>query len=171
MKTLLLSLLLITLAGCKSTTELPAVSGFDATRYMGVWYEAARYPHRFEKGMSSVSATYSLNDDGTIRVLNRGYVDAKWKEIEGIAKLKGSKDDGWLKVCFFKPFYADYKIIYLDAAYRTAIVTGPSYGYLWILTRDPAVPDADLKALISKAKKFGFEEEKIIRVDQSNHPF
>jgi len=171
MKILITGLLLLMLAGCKSTSNLKVVSGFDAGRYMGVWYEAARYPHRFEKGMSAVSATYSLNDDGTIKVLNRGYVDNKpdWEEIEGVAKLKGAADEGWLKVSFFKPFYASYKIIYLDEAYTSAIIAGPSYRYLWILTRDPGLPEAQLKQLISKARGFGYDEEKIIIVDQKRN--
>lgn len=171
MKTLFTALVLLTLAGCKSTSNLKVVSSFDAERYMGVWYEAARYPHRFEKGMSAVSATYSFNEDGTIKVLNRGYVDKKseWEEIKGVAKLKGAADEGWLKVSFFKPFYASYKIIYLDEAYRNAIVAGPSYGYLWILTRDPDLPKTELDKLISKARNFGYEEEKIIIVDQKRN--
>lgn len=171
MKTLITALLLITLAGCKSTKNLTVVSDFDAERYMGVWYEAARNPHRFEKGMSAVSATYSFNEDGTVKVLNRGYVDKKeeWKEIEGVAKFKGDEDQGWLKVSFFKPFYASYKIIELDDDYSSAIVTGPSYGYLWILTRDPALPKDKLDALITKAANFGFDTDKLIVVDQTRN--
>jgi apolipoprotein D and lipocalin family protein len=163
---------LLELAGCTSTSKLKVVSNFDADRYTGVWYEAARYPHRFEKGMSAVSATYSFNENGTIKVLNRGYVDGKqeWEEIEGVAKYKGSKDQGWLKVSFFKPFYASYKILYLDENYTKAIVTGPSYGYLWILVRDPKLPDSELNELIGKIKKLGFDSEKLIIVDQSKNP-
>ncbi|MDF7826900.1 lipocalin family protein [Pontiellaceae bacterium B12227] len=171
MKTIFTALVLLALAGCKSTSHLKVVSDFDAERYTGIWYEAARYPHRFEKGMSAVSATYSLNDDGTIKVQNRGYLDkkSKWKEIEGVAKFKGAANEGWLKVSFFKPFYASYKIIYLDDSYRNAIIAGPSYGYLWILTRDPDLPKAELDQLISRARNFGYDEEKIILVDQQRN--
>lgn len=169
---LLVSLLLLTaLSGCKSTSNLSVVEHFDADRYLGVWYEAVRYPHRFEKGLSSVSATYSKNDGGTIKVINRGYEDSKqaWEDIEGVAKFKGDKDVGWLKVSFFKPFYASYKIIYLDDHYSKAIVTGPSYGYLWILVRDPNLSQKELDQLIAKAASMGFDPEKMIRVDQSKN--
>lgn len=170
-KIILPALSLLLLPGCKSTSKLEVVSGFDADRYLGTWYEAARYPHRFESGLSSVSAEYSRNPDGTIKVANRGFNDndQKWENIEGIAKMKGAPDRGWLKVSFFQPFYASYKIIHLDENYTQAIVTGPTYGYLWILVRDPALPRPKLDALVAKATAFGFDKEKLIYVDQSKH--
>jgi apolipoprotein D and lipocalin family protein len=162
---------MMSLCGCRSTSDLEAVRGFDAHRYMGTWYEAARYPHRFEKGLRSVSARYSLKDDGTVTVLNRGFNsdENQWEQIEGEARFKGSADIGWLKVSFFKPFYASYKIIYLDEAYTRAIVTGPSYGYLWILVRDPALPAAELEGLIQKAEHRGFDRNKIQIINQSEN--
>lgn len=165
------ALLSLTLVGCKSTSNLEVVSGFDSERYLGTWYEVARNDHRFERNMSNVSATYSKNDDGTIGVLNRGFKDdeQEWDDIEGVAKLKGDADQGWLKVSFFKPFYASYKIIHLNEAYTEAIVTGPSYGYLWILTRKPDVPQEDLDRLLELTEGFGFERSDIILVDQSKN--
>ena len=159
------------MSGCRSTSNLEVVSNFEIERYLGVWYEAARMPHGFEKNLSSVSATYSFNEDGTIKVLNRGFNDKKleWEEIEGVAKFKKDEDQGWLKVSFFKPFYASYKVIYLSDDYTRAIVTGPSYGYLWILVRDPALPKTEIEWLVSKAGEFDFETEKLIVVDQSKN--
>jgi apolipoprotein D and lipocalin family protein len=162
---------LLLLAGCKSTSHLKVVGDFDADRYTGVWFEAARLPHRFENGMSSVSATYSWNADGTIKVVNRGFKDndKAWEQIEGVAKFKDQKDKGWLKVSFFKPFYASYKIIYLDEDYTKAIVTGPTYGYLWILARDPNLSNEHLDELVSMAGDLGFDTAKLIIVDQSRN--
>ena len=159
------------MAGCRSTSNLEVVTNFEVERYLGVWYEAARMPHGFEKNLSSVSADYSFNENGTIKVLNRGFNDKKlkWEEIEGVAKFKTAEDQGWLKVSFFKPFYASYKVIYLNEAYTQAIVTGPTYGFLWILVRDPALPKAETERLVSKAGEFGFETEKLIIVDQSKN--
>lgn len=170
-KVLLSLFVLVALSGCKSTSCLSVVESFDSDRYLGVWYEAVRYPHRFEKGLSSVSATYSSNDDGTIKVINRGYDDSKqtWKDIEGVARFKGADDRGWLKVSFFRPFYASYKIVYLDEQYSKAIVTGPSYGYLWILVRNPDLSRSELDQLVAKAGSMGFDPEKMIRVDQSKN--
>ncbi|WP_372846479.1 lipocalin family protein [Pontiella sp.] len=158
--------LLALVGGCKSTKGLDVVGNFDAERYMGVWYEAVRYPHRFEKGMVAVSATYSLNEDGTIKVINRGFKNGKKTQIEGAAKFKAKTDRGWLKVSFFKPFYASYKVIYLDDDYTEAMVTGPTYGYFWILVRNPAIAPERLDRLIERAKALGFDEQKMIRVDQ-----
>ncbi|MDF7797874.1 lipocalin family protein [Pontiellaceae bacterium B1224] len=169
MRALFALLLLVGLTGCKSTSNLNVVGNFDAERYLGTWYEVARFPHRFEKDMTDVSATYSMNEDNTIKVFNRGYKKNEWKDIEGVAKFKGDKTQGWLKVSFFKPFYASYKIIDLDDDYTRAIVTGPSYGYLWILSRDPVIPQAELDELISKVRNFGFDTEKLIIVDQSRN--
>lgn len=168
MKTLSTIFLTGLLAGCSSTKGLDVVENFDAGRYMGTWYEAVRYPHGFEKGMSNVSATYSENADGTIRVVNRGFVDQKkkWKSITGTAKYHGDPGRGWLKVSFFKPFYASYKIIYLDDAYTEAIVTGPTYSYFWILTREKNIPAQRLDELINRAVEHGFDKEKMIRVAQ-----
>ena len=159
------------ISGCRSTSNLEVVSEFEVERYLGVWYEAARMPHGFEKNLSSVSATYSFNEDGTIKVLNRGYNDKKleWEDIEGVAKFKADQKQGWLKVSFFKPFYASYKVIYLNEDYTQAIVTGPSYGYLWILVREPALPKIEIEALIAKAGAFGFETETFILVDQTRN--
>ena len=159
------------LAGCRSTSKLEVVSGFNQDRYLGTWYEAVRYDHGFERDMSNVSATYSLNDDGTIRVLNRGYKENTevWDEIEGVAKPKKDKDIGWLKVSFFKPFYASYKVIYLDSGYTEAIVASSTYSYLWILVRDPALPNEKLIALVDRAEELGFDRGKMIFVDQGKN--
>jgi apolipoprotein D and lipocalin family protein len=159
------------LSGCRSTSKLEVVSNFEIERYLGVWYEAARLPHGFEKDLSSVSADYSLNEDGTIKVLNRGFNDKKlqWEEIEGVAKFKGDEEQAWLKVSFFKPFYASYKVIYLNEDYTRAIVTGPSYGYLWILVRDPALPKTEIEWLVAKAGEFGFDTGKLLLIGQDKN--
>ena len=170
-RTMAIALLSLALVGCKSTSNLAVVSGFDFEKYLGTWYEVARNDHGFERGMSNVSATYSKNEDGTVNVLNRGFKENKqeWDGIEGVAKLKGDADQGWLKVSFFKPFYASYKIIHLDDAYTEAIVTSSTYGYLWILTREPDVPQADLDRLLKRAESYGFDRSGILLVDQSKN--
>ncbi|MEF8690712.1 UNVERIFIED_CONTAM: lipocalin family protein, partial [Comamonas sp. A-3] len=97
------------------------VTGFDAKRYMGTWYELARIDHSFEKDLTQVSASYSLNDDGSVAVLNRGFdsVKQKWREAEGKARFLGSPDVGALKVSFFGPFYGGYNVVSLDEDYQT----------------------------------------------------
>ena len=159
-------------AGCRTTSGLDPVSGFELERYLGTWYEAARFPHRFEKGLTSVSAQYSLNTNGTVKVVNRGYdpEKEKWKEAVGVAKFKDDPNQGWLKVSFFGPFFATYKIIHLDEDYREAIVTGPNFNYFWILVRDPATPASEIDRLVRMADEFGFDTNRIERIEHGQQP-
>ncbi len=161
---------LLSLIGCaRSTAHLKPVQPFDVGRYTGVWYEAARFPHRFEKGLEQVSAEYSRREDGTIRVLNKGYNSetGKWGQIEGTAKFTQTPDIGSLKVCFFRPFYGAYKIVALDTQeYSWAIVTGNTDRYLWILTRQAKLQEAPLQDLIARARDLGFDTSRLIVVKQ-----
>ena len=167
------SLLLLFLSGC---TGVPAgvttVDGFDLERYLGRWYEIARLDHRFERGMSHVTANYSLLPDGGVRVVNRGFDTEKqdWKEAEGKAYPVGEPTKGQLKVSFFGPFYGGYNIIELDSkGYSYSLVSGPNLSYLWILSRTPELPQDVLDQLLQKAQALGFDTDSLIYVDQTNH--
>ena len=117
------------LAGCVGMPSgVQPVSGFQAERYLGTWYEIARLDHSFERGMSRVTAEYRKRDDGGLEVINRGYLaDSKtWKEARGKAYFVDSPDLGYLKVSFFGPFYGSYVVFELDQQdYRYALVSGP----------------------------------------------
>jgi apolipoprotein D and lipocalin family protein len=145
------------------------VTGFEAERYLGKWYEIARLDHSFERNLSNVTAQYSRGEGDEILVLNRG-VDqekGKWREIGGIARFSGDKNVGSLQVSFFGPFWGGYHIIALDKeSYRYSLVSGPSRSYLWILSREKQLPEKILSDLIGKAKQWGFETEKLIFVEQ-----
>lgn len=137
-------------------------------RYLGKWYEIARLDHSFERGLSKVTADYSLREDGGLRVINRGYsvADAIWKEAEGKAYFVGSQDQGHLKVSFFGPFYGTYAVFELDKDnYQYAFVSGPDTSYLWLLSRTPIVSQALLDRFINKAEALGFDTENLIVVD------
>lgn len=143
------------------------VAGFSLERYLGVWYEIARLDHRFERGLTDVSAAYSLREGGGIEVLNRGFDPAagKWKEIRGRAYPVGSEGQGSLKVSFFGPFYGGYHVIRLDEAdYGHALVCGPSRSYLWILARNPRLDRETTARLIETAKGLGFATDGLIFV-------
>lgn len=163
-----LSALALMLSAC---TGLPSgiepVTGFDQDRYLGTWYEIARLDHSFERGLSRVTAEYTLNDDGSIRVINRGYNTEKgeWKEAEGRAVFVGDSDVGHLKVSFFGPFYASYVVFELDDDYSTAYITGYNRNYLWFLSRTPEASPEALEAFRERAEAEGFELGELIVVE------
>ena len=169
MKKFLITFVLL-LNGC---VRLPAnvtpVDKFNTDKYLGKWYEIARLDHRFETGLTRVTAEYSLREDGGLRVVNRGYSAARnsWKEAEGKAYFVNRKDQGFLKVSFFGPLYGSYVVFDLDQEnYQYSLVCGPDKSYLWILAREPKL-DADLRArLIGKAAALGFDTSKLIFVEQ-----
>lgn len=162
-------LMLFLLTGCSGTPDgLTPVSGFDGQRYLGTWYEIARLDHSFERGLEQVTAHYSLNPDGSIRVINRGYDPAQqqWQQAEGIAKFVSSPDVGHLKVSFFGPFYGGYNILLLDADYQYALVSGPNRNYLWLLARTPTLATTTYDQIIEQARQMGFDTQQLIRVQQ-----
>jgi apolipoprotein D and lipocalin family protein len=155
-------------AGCTGIPEgVSAVQDFELKRYLGTWYEIARLDHRFERGLSNVSATYTPRDDGGIDVVNRGY-DAsagEWDEATGKAYFIGEPDVGRLKVSFFGPFYGAYNILELDReGYQYALVAGPNRSYLWILARSPDPDPATVERLVATAAELGFPTDELIRV-------
>lgn len=151
------------------------VQSVDANQYLGTWYEIVRLDHSFEKGLEQVTANYSLEKDGSIKVVNRGYKTEKkeWKEAIGKAKFvdpanaDGSRT-GRLKVSFFGPFYGAYNIIELDKPnYNYAIVSG-GQEYLWVLSRTPQLGETVKQVLITRAKNLGYATDKLIWVKQAN---
>ena len=146
------------------------VKNFELARYLGTWYEIARFPHSFEKDLCGVTATYSLRNDGKIRVVNSGYKDSlngKFKTIEGKAKTTDNAGNGHLKVSFFLFFYADYYILELDTTnYEYALVGSSSPKYLWILCRNPEMPEETYLKLVDLAKERGYAIQNLIRVEQ-----
>jgi len=143
------------------------VKEFELERYLGKWYEIARLDHSFERGMDHVTAEYSLRDDGGVRVKNRGFSSEKnrWNEAEGKAFFVSEKNDGYLKVSFFGPFYGSYVIFELDKTdYQYAFVSGSNTSYLWFLSRTPTVDKELMSQFIEKAKRLGFDTDKLIYV-------
>lgn len=158
-------------SGCAGAPDgVEVVSDFELNRYLGTWYEIARLDHRFERGLSRVTANYSMRDDGGVSVVNRGYQisSEEWEEATGKAYFVGAPDIGQLKVSFFGPFYGGYNIMELDKDdYQYALVAGPDRSYLWILARSPKLDKETLDALVNIAKNANFPIEELIYVDQS----
>ena len=165
-KLLLLSTLL--LGGCVEIPDkVTPVSHFELQRYLGTWYEIARLDHMFERGLEQVSATYTIRQDGGVKVLNKGYdpESKQWNEAEGKAYFADRPDEGFLKVSFFGPFYGSY--IVMDTDYeRYTMISGPDHSYLWILARKPVLDKGQLERLMKKADEAGFDTSKLIFVNQ-----
>jgi apolipoprotein D and lipocalin family protein len=168
MKKLLLFLCLVLLACTGDDAKYKAITGFEAEKYLGTWYEIARLDHSFERGLDKVYAEYSLREDGGMKVINHGFdtKKQKWNEAVGKAYFVETPDVGRLKVSFFGPFYGAYTIVELDkTSYSYALVTGGD-DYLWILSRTPQMSYIVKQQLIAKAKALGFETDKLIYPNQ-----
>ena len=136
------------------------VSDFELQRYLGKWYEIARLDHSFERGLTQVTAEYSLREDGGVAVLNRGFSaeDNDWSEAEGKAYFVGDSDTGYLKVSFFGPFYGSYVIFELDRqSYQYAFISGPNRDYLWLLSRQPQLDAEVVERFKREAQRLGFD--------------
>lgn len=168
-----MSCFLLCLQGLTACTGVPEgvtpVSGFELDRYLGTWYEIARLDHGFERGMSSVTANYSLRDDGGIRVLNQGYRadEDKWVKAEGKAYPVGDPQTAHFKVSFFGPIYSSYVVFGLDEVnYQHAFVSGFNRDYLWLLARTPTVEQSVIEAFEAQARALGFPVDELIYVSQ-----
>ncbi|WP_414683831.1 lipocalin family protein [Methylophilus sp.] len=171
--------ILINLSGCSEPMPPQAsqtiVRSFDPAQYLGTWYEIARLDNRFEKGLEQVTANYSLQADGAIKVVNRGFDPQKgdWSEAVGKAKFvdpvnaDGSRT-GRLKVSFFGPFYGDYNILIVDKPYYNYALVSSGKDYLWILSRTPQLTYPIKQHLIATAKELGFATNKLLFIRQAN---
>jgi apolipoprotein D and lipocalin family protein len=164
----------VALAFQKQDVALPVVPNVDLQRYQGRWYEIARLPAYFErKCAGDVTAEYSMQSDGTVRVVNSCTDDSgRKKTSRATAKRRDANGPASkLRVRFFWPFSGDYWILDLDPEYRTALVGTPDRRYLWILSRAPALSGETYEQLLTKAKALGFATERVSLTPQSkrNH--
>ena len=164
-----LTILLLFFTGCiseqvNSQKTMKTVNPVDLERYVGTWYEIARFPHSFEKNLVGVTATYSLKNNGNIEVINQGYknsLDGKLKRAKAFAKVPNPNEPGKLKVYFFWPFGGEYLILDLDEDYQWALVGSTSPNYLWILSRTPQIDRNLYQSIVDKAMELGYNVEKL----------
>lgn len=159
-------ILILLLAACDSGSKVDLkdrrVKDFSVERYLGQWQEVARIDNSFERGLTRVTANYYRDNKGRIRVVNRGWnrEKDKWKEARGW--IKTTETPGSLRVSFFRPFYSDYIVLQVARDYQYAMVGGSRSNYLWILSRSGEIPEELREEYIDKAKKMGYEVEKLI---------
>jgi len=163
----------LTLLSCSSNKKMinnNVVENLEIDKFIGTWYEIARYQHRFEKDLVGVTATYSLEKNDRIKVVNKGYkekLDGKEKSITGKAKIPDPQNPGNLKVSFFWIFYSDYLVMELDEEnYQWAVIGSSSPNYLWILSRNPEMDEKLYKNLLSRIEKRGYDISKLYMVPQ-----
>lgn len=162
------ALLLMNSCAAKIPDGAEAVKNFDADKYLGKWYEIARFDFRFEKNLNNVTANYSLNPDKTIKVDNRGYnyKKEKWENAVGEARFVNEPTEARLKVAFFKPFWSGYNVIDL-VDYRYALIAGDNLKYMWILSRETSIPEDIKQRFLNKAQSLGYKTENLIWVEHN----
>ena len=161
---------ILPLTACSKDFDNSTVDEFDLSRYLGEWYEIARYDHSFERGMDNTMAEYILQDDGKVVVLNTGWKNGKFKIAEGKAKYKDPEGDpGHLRVSFFLFFYSDYNVMMVDENYQISLVGSKAEKYLWILSRTPVPDPVLLEMVLTEAKNRGYDTSELIWVDQSRN--
>lgn len=168
MKKLLIPLImcLFCFSGCKAQNKVDnSVSGdLNLDKYLGTWYEIARFDHKFERGIQFCKAQYSLREDGKVAVLNTGIKNGEPSEARGKAKL--TDNPRILRVSFFGPFYGDYRIMLLDEEYQWVLVGGSDESYLWILARTPKISNEVKDVILAEATRRGYDVNKLIWVEQ-----
>ncbi len=164
--------LLFSINACKGQNKMidkTVVKELDIERYLGKWYEIARYNHTFERGLVGVTAFYARQGDGKIKVVNSGYkgtLKGQKSEAVGKAKIPDPKFPSKLKVSFFWIFYADYFVLELDKNYQWAIIGSSSDNYLWILSRTPQMDKGRYNELLTRLTSRGYDVNKLIGVEQ-----
>lgn len=141
-----------------------AVKPFDKEKYLGKWYEIARFDFKFEKNLENTTAEYSINENGSIKVDNNGYdtIKKKWKQAIGKAKFVENDNIAKLKVSFFGPFFSGYNVIAIDEEYNYALIAGKNLDYLWILSRETSIPENVKTNYLKIAKEIGYDTSRLL---------
>jgi len=162
-------------ASKKFKTTISPVKNFKVESYMGHWYEVARLDFKFQKGLDNCAAFYSLNENGSVKVINSGFRDEKnkWEYAKGKAKFRGEKNLGELKVSFFGPFYSDYNVVAIADNYKYALVFGKNLDYMWILSRTKQIPDSIREDFTNIARNAGYDVSNLLWAnhDKNDNPY
>ena len=165
-KFIFLAFLAFMFAACEGANKVDnsTVQPIDLNRYLGHWYEIARFDHPFERGIYYSMARYTMREDGKIDVLNTGIKDGRAEEATAIAKT--TDVPGLLRVSFFGPFFSDYRIMMIDSDYQYALVGGSNEKFLWILSRTPQLDEAVKASILGEADRRGYDINRLIWVKQ-----
>lgn len=159
------------LAQSATDAQPTTIKSLDLPRYMGTWYEIARYPNRFQKKcVGNTRAEYSLTDNGGVQVINRCMLESgEMNEATGAGRQIGGASSAKLEVrfapawlAFIPAVWGDYWVIDLDAAYQLAAVSDARREYLWLLSRTPKVEPQAYAALLDRLVRQGFDRQKLL---------
>ena len=162
------------ISGLFSCVTMPdgeeAVTPFDKEKYLGKWFEIARLDFKYEKDLNNTTAEYTLNENGSIKVVNQGFNTKKGEWVKAIGKAKFAKGENiaMLKVSFFGPFYSGYNVIAIDDDYKYALIAGASLKYLWILSRETKIPEEIKVNYLKIAEDIGYNTADLIWVEHHN---
>jgi len=143
---------------------LETVAEVDINRYLGTWYEIAAFPQPFQQDCTGTTATYTLRDDGDIKVENRcfkGALDGELDIAVGRARVVDTETNAKLEVSFFWPFWGDYWVIDLGENYEYAVVGHPDRDYLWILSRTPTMEESVYQGILNRVQTKGYSLDRL----------
>lgn len=172
MKILFISLLVSLLVGCvlcapaSTCFDRSTVADFELSRFLGRWYEIARYDHSFERNLEAVYTDYLMRPDGKIEVVNRGINERTGEEKVVRGKAHTTDVVGRLRVSFFWFFYSDYNVLALGPDYEWALIGSRSPKYLWILARTPHLSAATIARILRLAEERGYPTAPLLFIDQ-----
>jgi apolipoprotein D and lipocalin family protein len=166
----MLTVLIVSMLAAEPTQAPPqTVPKVELPRYVGTWYEIARFPQRFQKDCVATTATYTQRSDGRIDVVNRCRKDSlqgREKKVKGVAKVVEPQTNAKLKVRFFGPFWGDYWVVNLDPDYQWAVVSDAKRESLWILSRSPLLEEPIYEQIVEKLRADGYAVERLVRTLQ-----
>ncbi len=164
------AVLLPLLAACASRgPDMKTVDYVDLERFMGDWYVIANIPTFIEKGAHNAVETYALNDDGTIDttfVFRDGSFDGKLKRYNPKGFVLDTETNARWGMRFIWPIKADYRIVYLDDDYSTTVIGRQKRDFVWIMARDPDMPDQEYDRVLEFVKSIGYDISQVERVPQ-----
>jgi len=156
-------------AGCSAQQELAPVDNVDLDRFMGEWYVIANIPTFLEKDAYYAVETYELNDDGTVDTtftFRKGGFDGELKEYNPKGFVRDDPSNAVWGMRFIWPIKADYRIVYLNEDYSRTIIGRNKRDFVWVMAREPSIPDEDYAAIVQEVRDMGYDTSKLQKVPQ-----
>ena len=169
LRAILLSLTLILISGCQTLKPIHTVEYVDLNRFMGDWYVIANIPTFIEKDAYNAIESYRLDDDGTVATtfrFNKGSLDGPLKEYHPRGFIRDKKSNAVWGMQFVWPFKAEYRIIFLSDDYSKTVIGRSKRDYVWIMAREPAIPDEEYDAILGFLQEQGYDIKKLQKVPQ-----